>query len=437
MVIPRKDFATAESARTGQLPPSQEGPKKGLGLEHDSETNATANIWLDRHWKVSTLTGWCHECSLESPSGWTRRGLVARPVGGHGEAWMIELRSMKNGSILRNFRSELNIQVSAAADTIPNSCWGWQVASFSSGGHQMRETVLFEGCSSRAESTSFQDSGFFWSQHRRWNHDAHKAYSPTSDQHVILHISCVAASPFILSVPHPTHCLGASPRCSCPRIIHRRWLQPCLVTEASSLLCKTMCADGLIPIKVLSLFCQSPKRGGTAFNAKMRILALAPCACSLPFFPHTVRYTFTVMLCYHLFTVYLATFNLGLLSHVAMSCLSAAFSWPTWTPTFCWEDEVRARFHFLWTANQTKMFWEEFFIFQQEKTHRFLHLYYMLRNAGMRGWVRKLTLEFQNQFLFPDLGFPLARSLGLKGVIHGAHLGGFKQKWKLYVIFGD
>ena len=135
--------------------------------------------------------------------------------------------------------------------------------------------------------------------------------------------------PFILSVPHPTHCLGASPRCSCPRIIHRRWLQPCLVSEASSLLCKTMCADGLIPIKVLSLFCQSPKRGGTAFNAKMRILALAPCACSLPFFPHTVRYTFTVMLCYHLFTVYLSTFNLGLLSHVAMSCLSAAFSWPT------------------------------------------------------------------------------------------------------------
>lgn len=44
MVIPRKDFATAESARTGQLPPSQEGPKKGLGLEHDSERNATANI---------------------------------------------------------------------------------------------------------------------------------------------------------------------------------------------------------------------------------------------------------------------------------------------------------------------------------------------------------------------------------------------------------
>ena len=28
------------------------------------------------------------------------------------------------------------------------------------------------------------------------------------------------------------------------------------------------------------------------------------------------------------------------------------------------------------------MFWEEFFIFQQEKTHRFLHLYYMLRNAN-------------------------------------------------------
>lgn len=159
-----------------------------------------------------------------------------------------------------------------------------------------------------------------------------------------------------------------------------------------------------------------------------------PCSCSLRLFSslfptHTVRYTFTVMLCYHLFTVYLSTFNLGLLSHVAMSCLSAAFSWPTWTPTFCWEDEVRARSHFLWTANQTKMFWEEFFIFQQEKTHRFLHLYYMLRNAGMRGWVRKLTLEFQNQFLFPDLGFPLARSLGLKGVIHGAHLGGFKQKW--------
>ena len=44
MVIPRKDFATAESARTGQLPPSQEGPEKGLGLEHDSERNATTNI---------------------------------------------------------------------------------------------------------------------------------------------------------------------------------------------------------------------------------------------------------------------------------------------------------------------------------------------------------------------------------------------------------
>ena len=105
-----------------------------------------------------------------------------------------------------------------------------------------------------------------------------------------------------------------------------------LVTEASSLLCKTcaqmVCSPSFTTFwticgeKVLSLFCHLPR----AWRYCLQRQDEDPCFCSLRsalvLFPFShIQHTLHSIVLPHIYDM-LPTFNLGLLSHVAMSCLS-------------------------------------------------------------------------------------------------------------------